>query len=235
MSLRNFFSTSGGELSATLIISRALFLLLLVGLMFYYLGPGFRGLTQPKGIDQAQIAREVAPGNGFQTKNIRPLSLYQTTQHEIDKGNAGGAMLVGFHDTYHSPLNPLVNSAALGLFKDKFEWDRSSNVYFLDRVIAGVSIILFLCSIGISYLLVSRIFDAKIAGVTALLMLLCELFWRFAQSGLPQMLMLFLFSFGLYFVFKAIETQQEETPPFVWVALAAGFMASVQESISCLQ
>lgn len=228
MSLRNFFSTSGGELSPAIIIRRALFLLLLIGLMFFYLAPGFRGLTHPKGIDQAQIAREIARGNGFQTKMIRPLSLYQAKEH------SGDVALVGFHDTYHAPLNPLVNSVILNFFKgdppegdgvgvDGFTWDRASNVYFLDRVIAGVSIILLLASIGISYLLVSRIFDAKIGGVTALLMLLCELFWRFSQTGLPQMLMLFLFSFGTYFLYKAIEAQNLGRAPMFWVALCAGF------------
>ena len=217
MSLRSFFSTSGGELSPAIIVRRALFLLLLVGLMFYYLAPGFRGLTAPKGIEQAQIAREIARGNGFQTKMIRPLSLYQANE------NSGDVTLVGFHDTYHAPLNPLVNSVVLNFFKDDFEWDRAENVYFLDRVIAGLSIILLLCSIGISYLLVSRIFDAKIGGVTALLMLLCEIMWRFSQTGLPQMLMLFLFTFGCYFLFKAIEAQNLNRAPMFWIALSSGF------------
>ncbi len=225
MSLRSFFSTSGGELSPAIIIRRALFLLLVVGLLFFYLAPGFRGLNHPKGIDQAQIAREIARGNGFQTKMVRPLSLYQANEH------SGDVALVGFHDTYHAPLNPLVNSVVLNFFKgegdeagnDGFTWDRKEKVYFLDRVIAGVSMVLLLSSIGVSYLLVSRIFDAKIGGVTALLMLLCELLWRFSQTGLPQMLMLFLFSFGTYFLFKAVEAQNLGRAPMFWVALCAGF------------
>lgn len=62
MSLRNFFSDSktGEELSGALILRRLLFLLLLFGLMLFYLGPGFKQLTSPKGIEQAQIARELA-------------------------------------------------------------------------------------------------------------------------------------------------------------------------------
>ena len=45
--------------------------------MLFYLGPGFKQLTSPKGIEQAQIARELARSGSFQTKMIRPLSLYQ--------------------------------------------------------------------------------------------------------------------------------------------------------------
>ena len=83
MSLRNFFSDSktGEELSGALILRRLLFLLLLFGLMLYYLGPGFKQLTSPKGIEQAQIARELARSGSFQTKMIRPLSLYQSDKN----------------------------------------------------------------------------------------------------------------------------------------------------------
>ena len=42
---------------------------------------------------------------------IRPLSLYQAKEH------SGDVALVGFHDTYHAPLNPLVNSVILNFFK----------------------------------------------------------------------------------------------------------------------
>ncbi len=54
-------------------------------------------------------------------------------------------------------------------------------------------------------------------------MLLCDLLWEFTQTGLPQMLMLFLFSFVLYFLYKAVEAQEAEQSPTVWLCLAAGF------------
>jgi hypothetical protein len=84
--------------------------------------------------------------------------------------------------------------------------------------------VLLLASIGVSYLLISRIFDPRIGGVTALLMLLCESLWRYSQSGLPQMLMLFLFSFAIYFLYKAIENAQAGKPVYLWLGLTGGFM-----------
>ena len=103
MSLRNFFSDSktGEELSGALILRRLLFLLLLFGLMLFYLGPGFKQLTSPKGIEQAQIARELARSGSFQTKMIRPLSLYQADKNSEE---AEGMKMVGFKDTYHCLL-----------------------------------------------------------------------------------------------------------------------------------
>ena len=220
MSLRNFFSTDGEELSGALILRRLLFLLLLFGLMLFYLGPGFKQLSSPKGIEQAQIARELARTGSFQTKMIRPLSLYQADEHSE---KSDGAHLVGFNDTYHAPLNPLLNSVIIRFFKgkDNFGWDNKSTVYYLDRVITTISIFFLLASIGITFLFISRIFDAKIGGVTALLMLLCELLWRYSQSGLPQMLMLFLFTLGCYFVYRAVEAQCLEKKPVALLMLGA--------------
>jgi hypothetical protein len=64
-------------------------------------------------------------------------------------------------------------------------------------------------AIGVNYLLISRIFDPKIAGVCAILMLFCETFWNYSLSGLPQMLMLLLFSCAIYFVYRAVEAAAE--------------------------
>ena len=220
MSLRNFFSDSKEELSGALILRRLLFVLLLSGLMLFYLGPGFKQLTSPKGIEQAQIARELARSGSFQTKMIRPLSLYQADENTEDPG---GVKIVGFKDTYHAPLNPILNSVIIRLFKgdNDFGWDNNSTVYYLDRIITATSIFFLLASIGVTFLFISRIFDAKIGGVTALLMLLCELLWRYSQSGLPQMLMLFLFTLGCYFVYRAVEAQCLEKKPLALLILGA--------------
>ncbi len=214
-----------GELDAGMIVRRVLFLLLLLGLGIYHLFFNFNGLTTKRGIDQAQIAREIAAHKTFNTKFLRPLSIYQVNSYRKDAELEGLVSPTNFADVYHAPLNPLLNSVALRFFKDQWEYtvDAGTSIYFLDRVIVAVSMLLFLASIFIGYLLASRIFDTKIAGITSLVVLLSSTMWDFTQSGMPQMLMLFLFSFGLYFLFKAIETQQEETPPFVWIALAAGF------------
>ena len=222
MSLRNFFSDSktGEELSGALILRRLLFLLLLFGLMLFYLGPGFKQLTSPKGIEQAQIARELARSGSFQTKMIRPLSLYQSDKNSEE---AEGMKMVGFKDTYHAPLNPILNSVIIRFFKGKndYGWNNNSTVYYLDRIITAASIFFLLASIGVTFLFISRIFDAKIGGVTALLMLLCELLWRYSQSGLPQMLMLFLFTLGCYFVYRAVEAQCLEKKPIALLILGA--------------
>ncbi|MBC7981163.1 MAG: glycosyltransferase family 39 protein [Armatimonadetes bacterium] len=210
------------QFDAGILIRRSLFFLLLIILTLGNLFTLFRGLNSSEAMDQAQIAREIARGNGFTTKFIRPAAYEQAKAKQQQ-----AVPLVGFDDTFHSPLNPLLNAAVLKLIgADKAEqWKMGENemVFPLDRVIATVSTLCFLMSIGVSYLLVSRIFDAKIAGVTAILMLFCDSFWQYSLSGLPQMLMLLLFSCAIYFVYRAVEDATEGRIPFAPAIIAGVF------------
>lgn len=214
--------SQSSSLDTGIIIRRSLFFLVLIALTLGNLFTLFRGLNSPQAMDQAQIAREIARGNGFTTKMIRPAAY-----HQAKKGEDRAVSLVGFQDTYHSPLNPLLNAAVLKLIgaDDPEAWKMSENqmVFPLDRVIATVSTLFFLMAIGVNYLLVSRIFDAKIAGVTAILMLFCETFWNYSLSGLPQMLMLLLFSCGIYFVYRAVEAASEGKIAMVPAVIAGVF------------
>lgn len=201
-------SSNTPGIDSGILIRRSLFFLILIALTMANLFTQFRGLNSPQGMEQAQLSREIARGNGFTTKMIRPVAYYQTER------KAGHTVpLKAFPDTYHSPLNPLINAAVLKLVgaDDMAAWRMSSNEYVfpLDRVIATVSTLFLLMAIGVNYLLISRIFDAKIAGVAAILMLFCQTFWDYAFSGLPQMLMLLLFSCALYFVYRAVEAASE--------------------------
>lgn len=204
-----------------ILIRRSLFFAVLIALTLGNLFIFFRGLNSPHAMDQAQIAREIARGNGFSTKFIRPIAYEQAK--EAQQGSA--ISFTNFQDTYHSPLNPLLNAAVLKLIgaDNAEQWKMGENemVFPLDRVIATVSTLCFLMAIGVSYLLISRIFDPKIAGVTAILMLFCETFWNFSLSGLPQMLMLLLFSCAIYFAYRAVEDSVEGRVPFA-PAITAG-------------
>lgn len=189
------------------ILRRSLFFLVLILLTLGNLFTMFRGLNSPQAMDQAQIAREFARGNGLTTKMIRPVAYYQAEKSK------GAVTFTAFGDTYHAPLNPFINGVVMKLVgaddPDAWKMGPNENVYALDRVVAAVSTLFFLMAIGVNYLLISRIFDAKIAGVCAVLMLFCETFWGYSLSGLPQMLLLLLFSCGAYFTYRAIEAGEE--------------------------
>lgn len=183
----------------------------------------FRGLSSPRAMEQAQIGRELANGNGYSTKVIRPVAISQ-----LKKNGKEIPSLNKFPDTYHAPLNPLVYGAIFkavdGNNAEKWRMPANYNVYGLDRIIAATCIIFFIISIGVSYQLVSRIFDTTIASITVVLMTFCELMWQLSQSGLPQMLMLMLFSFAMLNLWKAVEKQEDNKSALGSIIIAGFFM-----------
>jgi hypothetical protein len=212
------------------IIGYALFIVFIFSLAGYYLFVDYRGLTNKHGIDQAQIAREFSRGNGLTTKFLRPFALYQARQIAEESGtlvNLGkmedGKFVGQFEDTYHAPLAPMVNAAPLALFESKLDLDQDYKIYPGDRVISGTAIVFLLCSILIFFLLASRIFDRRIGIVVVTLMVLCDMLWRFTHTGLPTILLLFLFGFALFFLYKAVENQEMGQGALGWAGLAAAF------------
>jgi len=218
-----------GGINAAILIRRLLFFILLFGLVFFYLVLSFKGLTSAKGMEQAQLGREIARGNDYTTKMIRPAAIWQVNKNAENSGNADTIEFDAFFDTYNAPLQPFIYSAILkavgGDDFSRFQMIEGGEqrVYRLDRVIAAVAVICFLMAIGVNYLLSARIFDSRIAGVTALLMALSDLMWQFTQTGLPQMLMLFLFSCALFFAYRALEATIEGKPSILFILIAAVF------------
>ena len=188
-----------------LVIQAMLLWASVIALALAYLLIQFRGLSSLTGIDQAQEARELARGNGFSTKNIRPLALQQL-QRSIGKIPAGN-----FPDTFNPPLNPLINSLALRCFPGELtkKITGGSYVFAGDRLVAGVSVLFFIAALAVNYFLALRLFDRRIALLSATFVLLADQFWQFSLSGLPQMLLLFLFSCAAWVLAIAIRARRE--------------------------
>jgi hypothetical protein len=184
-----------------------------------YLLLQFRGLSTSTGMDQAQIAREVARGNGFSTKNIRPLEahLLQQTLGRVPEGNVP--------DLYHPPLNPIVNAGALYLLASQLDQkvDDADPVYRGDRVIAAVSALFFLLTLFIDFRLALLLFDTRVAWLATGITLVADQFWQFSLSGLPQMLLLFLISCSLWCLAKAVIAEEHERNPYLWLFLLGLF------------
>ncbi len=202
-------------------ISRILFFTLLIGLATIYLLFTFRGLTSKYGMDQAQIGRQIAKGEGITTKFIRPVAIQQLEESEK------AINMYQFRDTTHAPLNVLIYAGVIKAFggddPTKFAMAKNQDVYGLDRIIAGTCVVFLMLSIAINYILILKMFDSRIASIVAILMLVSEHFWNYSQSGLPQMLMLFIFSGACYLIWNAIQRQEAGASPLVPVILS-GFM-----------
>lgn len=185
---------------------RIFFFVVLISLTVLNLVLDFRGLSHPRGMELAQIARETSRGNFMETKMIRPIAMKQA-EAAADDGEV--VTYTNFKDTYHAPLQPLLVGAIFKVIDagntEKWAIKNTENVFALDQVVAGFAVLCFLLSMAVVYALVGRLFDEKIAGTTVVLMLLCNLLWSFTSSGLQQMLMLLLISLAFLQIHKATE------------------------------
>src|SRR5678816_1911667 len=91
--------------------------------------------------------------------------------------------------------------------KDPWEMSIRDRLYPGDRVLATVQLLFFLAAIFVNYLTFCRLFDQRLATFVTIILLACQRFWDFALVGLPQMLMLLLFSGVVYLFLRAIEAR----------------------------
>ena len=185
-----------------------LFSVVLLGVALIYLGWNFRGFAIPEAMDQAQVGRQIATGSGWTTKFIRPLAIWQIT------ANLGNPPKGEFPDTYNAPLPPLVDSVAVRLAGHTMQFGQGEFIAPVERVIVALSMIFFLLAVIVQFFLLRRLFDQRLAAWAVALTLVCDLCWQFTLSGLPQMLMMFLFNLALYTLARAVEVN-------VWLETAA--------------
>lgn len=181
--------------------------------LWFFKDSGFKGLNHERAIEQAQIGRELARGNGFSTKMIRPAALWQF------KDNTGSLPTGPIPDTYHAPLNPFVNSFFLRLMKDSWVMTTKDVIYPSDKVLAAVQTGFFLLAVLVNFFTIRRLFDERLAVFTCTLLLLCQRLWDFSMSALPQMLLLFLFSGALYVLVRAVEARTAGKSTLLWAVL----------------
>ncbi len=215
----------GGSLAGPL--RRILTAVGVLALAFLYLFVQFRGLSTPDGIDQAQVGRQLATGQGYTTKVYRPAAIHAL------QARHGGTLPDGLPETYHAPLNPLVNAAALTVGRATLGTgvDNAHPVYAADRVVAAAGVLLFLVAVFLHGRLARRLFDVRIAAAGTAFVLLADAFWQFSLSGLPQALLLALFGGALTFLHRALEAQTAGRRPLLSLALVGllfGLMALAQ-------
>jgi Dolichyl-phosphate-mannose-protein mannosyltransferase len=199
-------------------IRRGLALLVVIGLALFYFMHEFQGLATSQAMDQAQVGRNIASGQGWRTDFIRPRAVGQLQAH----GKSVATRI--WYDTYNAPLPPLVNAISLWPIKSQWKMSPRDVIYPGDKIIAFVSILLFLASLVLLYLLAKLLFDERLALLGTALVLICDTIWQYSLSGLPQMLLLFLFNATLYAMARAVRAQYAGGRVGVWLfATGIGF------------
>ena len=175
------------------LVIRLLLAVTLALLCFSQLFFTFRGLDKPEAMDQAQIARQMARGQGMTTKCLAPFDIRvrsQAAEEGLDFNN--------YRSSAYAPLHPMVLATAIRItgyhhFNNKRMVPDQETVYDGDRVVATVSTIFFALALLLSYILLRKLFDEILASTVVLLMGFSQLLLQFAVSGLAQPMLMCLF------------------------------------------
>jgi 4-amino-4-deoxy-L-arabinose transferase-like glycosyltransferase len=203
--------------------------LIIIGMILLYFMVQFRGLANESAMDQAQIARSLISGEGFTTRYIRPLAIRVLSDlgKPTDKAH--------FPEFYNAPLMPMLDAAVLFPVKNSLQMSPTETLSMGDRVLAALGIVLLFAGIFVWYRVALLIFDQTLALIAAGLLLVTDLMWQYALSGLPQLFLILLFGLVTFCAVQAKKSDDEEIEPgdhsrrtLLWLsgsALALGLMS----------
>lgn len=210
---RTVYALESGHLAVW--IRRTLAVLVVLGICLLYYTHEFRGLATSQAMDQAQMGREMARGHLWHTKFLRPRALGELQSHGK---NVAQKIWV---DTYNAPLPPLVNAFTLFPIKSQLSVVTRDANYIGDKAIVLVAMAFFLASVVLLFFIARRLFDRRLALLACALVLICDTIWQYSLSGLPQMLLLFLFNGTTYFLVRAVQAEYRGGSRVgVWLALS---------------
>jgi 4-amino-4-deoxy-L-arabinose transferase-like glycosyltransferase len=219
----------------------------LLALVFVYDLRCYRNFSTEEAMDSAQLARNISEGKGYTTSFIRPFSLYLVQKHNHAKSaaasastNADFAQIQTAHpDLANPPVYPIVLAALMKVLPFNFTvetkkpfWTESGRFirYQPEFLIALFNEILLVAVAVLTFFFARKLFDPIVAWISTLLVLGCELLWRFSVSGLSTMLLVVIFM-GLAWCVLKIEEAASETQPrpgrLLGLAASAGFLVGV--------
>ncbi|HIG29063.1 MAG TPA: hypothetical protein EYQ50_15245 [Verrucomicrobiales bacterium] len=188
-------------------VKYAAFYLGLLVLTIFYNTREFENFTLPDSMDSAQLARNIASGEGFVTRFVRPISLHMVQNHRED----GDLLLDSGHpDLANPPVYPLILAALMKVLPVEFEIDLklAFTKYNPEVWIAVLNQCLFFGSALMLFFLARRLFDSGVAWVSVLIFLGTDLLWKFSISGLSTHFLIFLF-LGIISLLSKMESSLE--------------------------
>ena len=218
-----------------------------LALAFLYDIRAYRNFATPEAMDAAQVARNISEGKGYTTLFIRPFSLYLLQNHNQDKASFAltnsssdlARIKTAHPDLANPPVYPLVLAGLMKTLPFQYAvnlkkpfWTNNGNFwrYQPDFLIAIFNQILLLVAVLQTFFLARNLFDSNVAWLSAILVLTCEVLWRFSASGLSTMLLLVVF-LGLVQSLLEVEKNERDSETragrLFGLAVAAGILTGI--------
>jgi hypothetical protein len=207
------------------------YLLLIIAafcLVAWYDLHAYKNMFSPEGMDAAQLARNIATGKGYTTEFIRPISLYLVQTHNESKGpmpltstNFDFARIQSHPDLANPPVYPVLLAGLMKVLPFRYPIDLKNSLwtdngefsrYQPDFLIAVFNQFLLMAVVVAVFFMARKLFDLRVAWLSAVLTFGCETLWHFSTSGLPTLLLI-LFFLGLCWCIIRIEELAREPQP----------------------
>ncbi len=192
-SSKQFFVSSLGQGRGLFCIRGLIIILVILVAVGIYAGFRFRGLTDGRAMEQAQLGRNIAEGRGFATKCRRPLDFWYLERNGKDIHGEQA-------DIRHAPAYPFVLSLGFKTVNPSYEVVSDFDIFDAERqVVVPVCIIFYAASALMVFLLGLKLFDIRVAVVAVLAFALSRTALDQCISGMPDSLTTFLVTAAFYF------------------------------------
>ncbi len=188
----------------------------------------FHGPPNEWTLQQAELGRQIAQGQGFTTRVNYP----QTYAVMRARGVPLSETQL-YPELYHAPLYPLVLALGFKLAPEKI-WEHTPsppNGWAPDYLVLAVNLVLFWFAVGLTWRLARRLFDERVAWLAAAGVAVSVTLWQqtVVVSGLPLLMVLLLAVFGV--LADGEEVWAEDCPAFdrslAWRAGALGALSAL--------
>lgn len=194
-----------------------LVLVLLFGAGAIYQLTEARNFSSPEAMDAAQLGRNLAEGRGYTTSFIRPLSMHLRQELMRAKGADPRAVLAEPHpDLENAPVYPVLLAALLKALPVAQVYQLPEDIYYrrpaAEVAISALNLALFVLAVFLVFSLGQALFEPAVGWLAALLFAGTEMIWRFANSGLPTLLLMVLVLAALRALAALDRSSQPDAP-----------------------
>ena len=202
------------------VIQGVLFVLFAAAMAALFTFSTFQGLTDPRAMEEAQLARNMALHGRMTTQCIRPLSVWRLAERAQD-----AAVPIQDHpDLLHPPVWPAVLAGAFRLLgPPKTGVPTTAMVYGGDYLPVVINHVFTVLAALWVWLLGMKLFDRRVGALSASAYLISELIWRQSALGSHWGLLMFFSLGAVYAAVQAIMLppgvgpQQEQGPAWRWL------------------
>ncbi|MDD4735237.1 MAG: hypothetical protein PHP44_03930 [Kiritimatiellae bacterium] len=178
------------------LIKHGLYILGVLVVMLLYTVTQFKGLKEAEAMDYAQLGRNLMQTKSFITQCVRPASMW----YLIENTPLHDPMIDRHPDILHPPVYPALLAAGFRAVNYNFNADAASYLYPPEQwVVVPIGHLATLLTGLLVFLLGVRLFDRRIALISASLFFLSNAVWADAVSGLGVSVATFFTTLTFYF------------------------------------